>query len=177
MHHVIPETASFKAVLNIQSMTFGWTPPDELHVSTDEKSPLASGRKTVSALQNITVNIYAGQLIGFCGQVGSGKSSLFQGILGQIYLSEGTMARRGRIAYVPQQAWLVNDTVRENICFGEKYDYKRYSEVISVCCLMYDFAILPNGDETVSLVKNSFQSFGLSFIKLLRRSLENEAPR
>ena len=30
-----------------------------------------------------------------------------------------------KIAYVPQQAWIMNTTVRENIIFGHAYDQER----------------------------------------------------
>lgn len=38
----------------------------------------------------------------------------------------------GSIAYVPQQAWIQNATVKENILFGQPLDPKRYARTIKV---------------------------------------------
>lgn len=31
----------------------------------------------------------------------------------------------GRVAYVPQTAWIMNETIRENVCMGKPMDSKR----------------------------------------------------
>lgn len=69
---------------------------------------------------------------------------------------------QGSIAYVTQQAWIQNATLRENILFGKEYDYKTYNKVIKACALRSDFALLPGGDQTeigekVSVVYLTFQ--------------------
>ncbi|KAJ2612632.1 hypothetical protein EV177_002889 [Coemansia sp. RSA 1804] len=50
------------------------------------------------------------------------------------------------IAYVAQEAWLRNATIRENILFGEPYDLERYEEVLRICALKPDLRILAAGD-------------------------------
>uniref|UniRef100_A0A3B5MAS9 ATP-binding cassette sub-family C member 5 n=1 Tax=Xiphophorus couchianus TaxID=32473 RepID=A0A3B5MAS9_9TELE len=80
-----------------------------------------------------------GQLLGVCGCVGSGKTSLISAILGQMMVLEGSVAVRGRMAYVAQQAWILNATLRDNIL---------YQSVLSACCLKLDLALLPNADLT-----------------------------
>ncbi|KAJ2857612.1 hypothetical protein GGI22_003474 [Coemansia erecta] len=52
------------------------------------------------------------------------------------------------IAYVSQEAWLRNATIRENILFGEEYNRERYEEVLRMCALKPDLRILPAGDMT-----------------------------
>ncbi|KAJ2474104.1 hypothetical protein EV174_005636, partial [Coemansia sp. RSA 2320] len=52
------------------------------------------------------------------------------------------------IAYVAQEAWLRNATIRENILFGEQYERSRYEEVLRVCALKPDLRILSAGDQT-----------------------------
>ncbi|KAJ2841138.1 hypothetical protein GGI22_008030, partial [Coemansia erecta] len=64
-----------------------------------------------------------------------------------IELSNEDLAIRD-IAYVAQEAWLRNATIRENILFGERYDRERYEEVLRVCALKPDLRILVAGDMT-----------------------------
>jgi len=45
---------------------------------------------------------------------------------------------KGRVAYVPQQAFIVNGTVRDNILFGLSYDAAHYEQCISISCLDSD---------------------------------------
>uniref|UniRef100_A0A3P8TNL0 ATP-binding cassette sub-family C member 5 n=1 Tax=Amphiprion percula TaxID=161767 RepID=A0A3P8TNL0_AMPPE len=89
-----------------------------------------------------------GKLLGVCGSVGSGKTSLISAILGQMTLLEGSVAVRGRLAYVAQQAWILNATLRDNILFGHEYQEDRYQSVLSACCLRPDIALLPSADLT-----------------------------
>ncbi|CAG8886463.1 unnamed protein product [Penicillium nalgiovense] len=53
------------------------------------------------------------------------------------------------IAYCAQEAWLVNDTVKENIIFASPYDERRYRAVLKACALERDLAILDAGDQTL----------------------------
>ena len=55
---------------------------------------------------------------------------------------------QGSVAYVPQEAWIQNLTVRDNILFGEKFSEKKYKKVIEACALLPDLAILSGGDQT-----------------------------
>ena len=52
------------------------------------------------------------------------------------------------MAYVSQQAWIQNATVRDNILFSSELDYARYENVINSCALKPDLEILPAGDLT-----------------------------
>ncbi|ELW46895.1 Multidrug resistance-associated protein 5 [Tupaia chinensis] len=102
-------------------------------------------------LYNIDLDIEEGKLVGICGSVGSGKTSLISAILGQMTLLEGSIAISGTFAYVAQQAWILNATLRDNILFGKEYDEERqeiYNSVLNSCCLRPDLAILPNSDLT-----------------------------
>ncbi|XP_017202461.1 ATP-binding cassette sub-family C member 5 isoform X2 [Oryctolagus cuniculus] len=100
------------------------------------------------ALYNIDLEIQEGKLVGICGSVGSGKTSLISAILGQMTLLEGSIAISGTFAYVAQQAWILNATLRDNILFGKEFDEERYNSVLNSCCLRPDLAILPNSDLT-----------------------------
>lgn len=44
--------------------------------------------------------------------------------------------------------WLLNDTLKNNILFGKRFDQKKYLKTIKLCELKQDIDILPAGDET-----------------------------
>jgi len=60
----------------------------------------------------------------------------------------GQLRIMGSMAIVSQQAWIFNDTVRENIVFGLPFDESRYRAVIECCSLQRDFELLANSDQT-----------------------------
>lgn len=99
-------------------------------------------------LKDINMVVPKSSLCAIVGPVGSGKSSVIQAFLGEMEKISGTVNTVGTIAYVPQQAWIQNATLRENILFGRKYDRKRYNRVIDACALRADIDILSAGDET-----------------------------
>ncbi|KAK3844456.1 MAG: hypothetical protein J3R72DRAFT_473118 [Linnemannia gamsii] len=100
------------------------------------------------ALRNITLSVKNKSLTAVVGRVGQGKSSLLNAIIGEMYKQEGTIHVRGRVAYVPQQAFITNATLRENIVFGQVYDQDRYRRVVTACGLDPDLDSLPAGDMT-----------------------------
>ncbi|RKO84654.1 P-loop containing nucleoside triphosphate hydrolase protein, partial [Blyttiomyces helicus] len=99
-------------------------------------------------LKDISLVVPDGSLFAIVGSVGSGKSSIISAILGEMYRVKGTVTVRGSIAYVPQTAWIMNATVRENILFGKPYDERYYAETLRACCLNTDLEMLPGGDQT-----------------------------
>ncbi|XP_066205688.1 ATP-binding cassette sub-family C member 11 isoform X2 [Saccopteryx leptura] len=99
-------------------------------------------------LQKINLIVSQGTLLGVCGNTGSGKSSLLSAILGEMHLQAGSVGLRGSLAYVPQQAWIISGSVRENILMGGPYDEARYLQVLQCCSLNRDLQILPFGDMT-----------------------------
>ena len=52
------------------------------------------------------------------------------------------------VAYVPQQPWILNGTVRANVLFGNEFDEVRYNKTITACALDPDIAQLPAGHDT-----------------------------
>uniref|UniRef100_A0A671RE67 ATP-binding cassette sub-family C member 5 n=1 Tax=Sinocyclocheilus anshuiensis TaxID=1608454 RepID=A0A671RE67_9TELE len=99
------------------------------------------------SLMNLSVHLQ-GSLLGGCGNVGSGKTSLISSILEQMHLLSGSVSANGTLAYVSQQAWIFHGTVRDNILMGEPFDQTRYARVIHACSLKPDLEILPYGDQT-----------------------------
>lgn len=58
------------------------------------------------------------------------------------------MLSQGTVAFVAQQAWIQNATVRENILFGKEYNEDKYETIVDAVALRPDFEILDNGDLT-----------------------------
>ncbi|XP_052022567.1 ATP-binding cassette sub-family C member 12 isoform X4 [Apodemus sylvaticus] len=119
------------------------SPPDQGVASPERKSGSPK-----SVLHNISFVVRKGKVLGICGNVGSGKSSLISALLGQMQLQKGVVAVNGPLAYVSQQAWIFHGNVRENILFGEKYNHQRYQHTVHVCGLQKDLNSLPYGDLT-----------------------------
>nr|XP_055195491.1 multidrug resistance-associated protein 1 isoform X2 [Nyctereutes procyonoides] len=105
-------------------------------------------RSDPPTLSGITFSIPEGSLVAVVGQVGCGKSSLLSALLAEMDKVEGHVAIKGSVAYVPQQAWIQNDSLRENILFGRQLQERYYKAVIEACALLPDLEILPSGDRT-----------------------------
>lgn len=99
-------------------------------------------------LQNISFKVGKGQLVAIVGSVGSGKSSLISAILGEMNKTSGSVYRNGSIAYVSQEAWIQNATLKDNILFGKDEDSFSYDSVIEACALKSDLELFEGGDQT-----------------------------
>ncbi|KAJ4324230.1 ATP-binding cassette glutathione S-conjugate transporter ycf1 [Neodidymelliopsis sp. IMI 364377] len=99
-------------------------------------------------LEEINFTAHKGDLACIVGRVGSGKSSMLQAVLGDLWKIKGEVVLHGKAAYVPQQAWVMNASVRENIVFGHRWDPQFYDKTVAACALRDDFAQLPDGDQT-----------------------------
>nr|POE64119.1 abc transporter c family member 10 [Quercus suber] len=94
-------------------------------------------------LKNINLEIRPGEKVAICGEVGLGKSTLLAAILGEAPLIQGTTQVYGKIAYVPQTAWIQTGTIQENILFGSEMDSPRHRETLERCSLAKDLELLP----------------------------------
>lgn len=99
-------------------------------------------------LENIDFEARKGELSCVVGRVGSGKSSLLQAMLGDIWKIHGEILMHGNVAYVAQQPWIMNASVRDNIVFGHRWDPHFYERTINACALAEDLKTLPDGDQT-----------------------------
>ncbi|KAJ2581731.1 Canalicular multispecific organic anion transporter 1, partial [Coemansia sp. RSA 1836] len=73
-------------------------------------------------LFDVSLNACAGELVAIVGKTGAGKSSLLLAMCSEVEMTQGTGRLVGKIAYLEQQPWIMNDTLRANILFGREYD-------------------------------------------------------
>ncbi|XP_036164279.1 multidrug resistance-associated protein 1 [Myotis myotis] len=118
------------------------------HSITVRNATFTWARSDPPTLNGITFSVPEGSLVAVVGQVGCGKSSLLSALLAEMDKVEGHVAIKGSVAYVPQQAWIQNDSLQENILFGRQLQERYYKSVIEACALLPDLEILPSGDRT-----------------------------
>ncbi|KAH9987847.1 P-loop containing nucleoside triphosphate hydrolase protein [Xylariaceae sp. FL0662B] len=116
-------------------------------------------------LHDIDVDFRLRKLNVVIGATGSGKSSLLLALLGEMpfvdghvrmpaaVVSESLLTEKAAelvegVAFCAQEAWLTNDTVRNNILFHRPFDHNRYTAVLEACSLEPDLKILNRGDLT-----------------------------
>uniref|UniRef100_A0A2I3GMD5 ABC-type glutathione-S-conjugate transporter n=1 Tax=Nomascus leucogenys TaxID=61853 RepID=A0A2I3GMD5_NOMLE len=137
-------------------------------LSQDELDPQSVERKTIPpgyaiaihsgtftwaqdlppTLHSLDIQVPKGALVAVVGPVGCGKSSLVSALLGEMEKLEGKVHVKGSVAYVPQQAWIQNCTLQENVLFGQALNPKRYQQTLEACALLADLEMLPGGDQT-----------------------------
>lgn len=122
--------------------------------------------------QGINIIINKGEIIGVTGKSGSGKSTLIdlistliKPISGQIEVNGGLITNfsnkewRSKIAYVSQTTFVMNGSLKENICFGEPYDEKRMSNVLKIS-LLDEFILQASRGIESKIGENGFQLSG-----------------
>ncbi|XP_050416423.2 multidrug resistance-associated protein 1 [Patella vulgata] len=127
----VSKDSSYADVIHVEDGTFTW-----------DKTA------TKPTLRNINLRVPHGKLVAVVGQVGAGKSSIVSAILGEMEKLKGKVNVKGSTAYVPQEAWIQNATVTDNILFGSGMNNKRYDDILDACALKPDLEILPGGDQT-----------------------------
>ena len=122
--------------------------------------------QTAFRMIDMDIRFLIGRLNIIVGPTGSGKTSLLMALLGEMTLIKGSVFLPGgqsreslrkdpethlteSIAYCAQQAWLANDTIKQNILFAAPLDESRYRSVIAACALERDLEILDSGDSTL----------------------------
>ncbi|KAJ7454698.1 ABC transporter [Mycena latifolia] len=153
--------------VEVHDATFTWDgPPPEVEETKKRKgkkaTPLEKAAKAAALaveqakieeekafqMKNLTFSIPRGQLVAIVGAVGSGKTSLLQGMIGEMRRTTGYTKFGGSVGYCPQSAWIQNATIRENICFGLPFEEEKYWKAVNDSCLQPDLEMLPNGDLT-----------------------------
>lgn len=127
---------------------FGGTKPVSTTSAPTSDKPSSNPAKEPFKMNNINLEIPRGQLCAIVGPVGSGKSSLLQGLIGEMRKTGGDIQFGGTVGYCPQTAWIQSISIRDNITFGQPYDEKKYQDIVQRVCLQPDFDMLPHGDLT-----------------------------
>lgn len=126
-------------------------------------------------LENINLKLEKNSLNAVVGSVGTGKSSLVSAFLGEMDKVSGRVNTIGNIAYVSQQAWIQNATLRDNILFGKPFVQSVYDKVVDACALVPDIKMLPGGDSTEIGEKGINLSGGQKQRVNLARAVYNDA--
>ena len=148
----VPEAGDEMAII-VKDVTCYWSSNPVLSAkgdnNTEEGAEDFAG--LIVALNGVNIEFQMGQLTCIIGAVGSGKSAFISMLSGELPLSRGALKRRAgsTIAYAPQDPWIMDGTVKENILLGLPYDGEYYNEVIVACGLNVDFAQLRYGEETI----------------------------
>lgn len=129
------------------------------------------------------MEVKKGQSVGIMGPSGAGKSTIVDILLGLLHAQEGTItcdginifdnypSWLGKIGYIPQAIYLVDESIRDNIAFGidaDKIDDKRIWEVLEEAQLKEFVEELPErldttiGDRGVRISGGQRQRLGIA---------------
>ncbi|KAL0984010.1 hypothetical protein UPYG_G00135860 [Umbra pygmaea] len=153
---------------------------DRINTAAESSVTVVNGKfswakQDTPTLHDINLMVPQGSLLAVVGHVGCGKSSLVSALLGEMEKVEGDISIRGSVAYVPQQAWIQNATLRDNILFGKAYNEQKYRCCMEACALTPDLEVLPGGDMTEIGEKGINLSGGQRQRVSLARAVYNEA--
>lgn len=136
----------FNNILSVKSLSFHYPDSDKL------------------ILDNVSFDIMKNTSVAFIGQSGAGKTTLADIILGVLSPTGGSVLSDDKdindhldnwhrtIGYIPQNIYLMDDTIAANIAFGipeEKIDYKKLDRAVERAQLLETIKELPDGLKTV----------------------------
>lgn len=149
-----------------------------------------SYRKELKLLHNFSMNINKGECIAITGQSGCGKSTISKLLLGlykvengmiwidgQPYLKINNMEIRQKIAYVPQEQYLFNDSIKENIRIGKLNATDEEIENAAKIAHAHEFIMkFENGYETMVGERGNKLSGGERQRIAIARAIIKDAP-
>ncbi|KIH59278.1 ABC transporter, ATP-binding protein [Ancylostoma duodenale] len=111
---------------------------DEYYTDSADMSSTAFAwdRNEPPQLHDVCLKVHRGQLVAVVGTVGAGKSSEMEKLRGYVGV-------RGTVAYVPQQPWIRNGTLKDNIIMDKEFDKAAYEAVLEN--IGHSWAIVPQG--------------------------------
>lgn len=139
-----------KGAIQFDNASFGWLDPFYQQIFEPKKAEEQGNYQATASriLKGINIKITPGSFNVVVGKVGSGKSSFLLACMNEMLIMEGTSGKNGTVAYIPQEGFLLNDTVKNNILFGNNFDLVRYQKAIDLSQLAQDLRELPGGEQT-----------------------------
>ncbi|TDL21471.1 P-loop containing nucleoside triphosphate hydrolase protein [Rickenella mellea] len=134
-------------VIGFNAVTFSWT-------DINKSQPETPASRTFRLHFDREIIFKRGGINLIIGPTASGKTSLLMALLGEMYCkplgpaSWFNLPRNGGVAYAAQESWVLNETVRENILFGQPFNEERYLKVLNQCALERDLSLWEAGDMT-----------------------------
>ncbi|KAM7452923.1 hypothetical protein BLSTO_06336 [Blastocystis sp. subtype 1] len=113
-----------------------------------EKATFAWGDEE-PCLKDVSLRIKKGSLVAVVGDTGCGKSSFLLSLLGALTRCEGAVRVSGSFALSEQQAWIINDSVRNNVLMGSAFDATRFARVIAAAQMRSDLVLLGGEDAEI----------------------------
>jgi ATP-binding cassette subfamily B protein len=179
-------TSSSSPKLAFQRVSFRYPEATE---DTDTEGDTRKERST-TALQDITLDVSSGQTVALVGPSGSGKSTLVKLLLGFYQEQEGEVlidgqpARgislqqlRERMAYVPQEAYLFDGSVEENIRMGQPTASFEDVQAVAIAANAHAFILdQPEGYQTQVGERGAKLSGGQRQRIAIARALLKDAP-
>ena len=118
--------------------------------------------KNLQILDDISFKLNLGNIYAFAGKTGAGKSTLLDLITGILEPSNGSVLVNGlgisnnienwqsNVGYVPQDNFLLNDSILKNICFlDENPDLQKFNKAIEQAELKEFINSLPDKEKTI----------------------------
>ena len=173
-------------LVKYENATFG------VNISSENEKKIKFGRKKTNdsgrpsfvgtinkeiLLHDINLTIKKGEFIAILGPKKSGKSSILNSILNnyKVISSDYPIIINGTLSYFPQENFIMDDTIKNNIISFNKFDEEKYSKIITVCELMKDFDNFQNRDDNIINSSNKNLSLGEKKRICLARCLYKDA--
>ncbi|KIJ38971.1 hypothetical protein M422DRAFT_258389 [Sphaerobolus stellatus SS14] len=141
------ETLTGADIIGFKDATFSW------HNEADDGTATQSARPFKLRVDGELI-FKKGCINLIVGPTGCGKTSMLMALLGEMHFVPSTvdswfnLPREGGVAYAPQESWVQNATIRDNIVFGSPFDEERYKKVLQQCALEQDLELFEAADKT-----------------------------
>lgn len=164
---------NFKNVIEFKNVFFSYSSNNQLPI-----------------LKNINLKIYKGESVAILGSNGSGKSTFLNLLTGLVQPTDGQILIDGSIditkikkswiknlSYVQQNIFLLNDSIKNNIMFGDnkKIDIEKYNKILHLLNLDEIFKNFPNKLDTIVNIDETNLSGGQKQLLSIARALYKDS--
>jgi ABC-type multidrug transport system fused ATPase/permease subunit len=164
---------NFKNVIEFKNVFFSYSSNNQLPI-----------------LKNINLKIYKGESVAILGSNGSGKSTFLNLLTGLVEPSDGQILIDGSIdimkikkswiknlSYVQQNIFLLNDSIKNNIMFGDNknIDIEKYNKILHLLNLDQIFKNFPNKLDTIVNIDEINLSGGQKQLISIARALYKDS--